>query len=298
MQKPTRFREVLNAATISAIKAEAVLGTLDPRSAVVVIPQRSIRRPFPRSLQPPIPAMLNVGRGAADVRVRLYLWLWAVTSARKPAPYRRTTGEWAQLLNLLGRPTVPRERAAAARRVSSALAYLADGHLVRRTDRDTTRLLDPDGSGADFEPWTDEQMRAREVRRRELAEEWGDAVDFRITDVWEDAPLRIPVALWLNGTISALPGPALASLLVLLDHQRRSDEDVIWVPKSRTHQYCIGPDSWRAGLHVLEQFGCIHRVYGARILAPGVNSKAPEGRRRVGWKIDERRLYGLRRERY
>lgn len=298
-QKARRFDEVLWTSARVAISREPVLATLHPRSATVAVAQRAFRRPHAGHSVPPFAALLSVARGGADVRVRLYLWLWAVTSARQPAPYQRTTGSWAELLNLVEDQWRghPEKRSHAARRVATAMRSLEDEMLVRRLDRDTIRLCDPDRSGTDYHPWTDADVAVREAERREIERRWQHLTDFRVTRLWEDPPLRVPIALWLNGTVSALPAPALVALLVLLDH-RPDESGVIWVPKTRTHEYCVRRDSWYSGLRTLEDFGCVHRVEGPLLIARGVNKQfAPDGRRRVGWKLNTRRLYGLRRER-
>lgn len=241
--------------------------------------------------------IVSAARGAAEVRLRLYLWLWAVGAVRpETVPvHRHTSGEWAVLLNLLPSPNNQRLREQAARRVSGALRWLADEALVERVGRDGVRLLDPDGSGAEYRPWTPEEVTERDRTRAYLTGVVG--LRARETSVWEDTPVEIPLAWWVNGTVSALSARALAVLLVCFDHQR-AGTGLFDVPKVRRSQHCLGPDSWKRGIAELEALACLRRIPDSE--RPLFGSNSGQGRAAVYrnlWSLDRRRLFGLQRER-
>lgn len=294
-----RFDEELSPTARSACRKELVLSSVDPRTTLIELPQRAIRRPHTSAPIPPLAEMLAVGRGGADVRVRLYLWLWATSAARNFEPYRRTSGEWALLLNLLpaGRERNHRTRNAAARRVTTASRYLEGVDLILRATRGTLRVLDPDRSGNRYEQRTSADFRALSAKRAELSRRFG-ITNFNHTDVWEEPPLYVPVALWLNGSVSGLSGAALAAFLLLWDiREREADDDgTIWVPKTKAYQYCIRNDVWHKGVSELVQFGCVHRVKGKVLFAAGTNPRVAAARHRVGWRLNRKRLFGLNRE--
>src|SRR4051794_34596871 len=74
-QSHKRFDEALSAIASRACRLEPTVATVPPRSTMVVIPQRAIRRPILSFDAPPFARMVTAPGGAGDVRVRLYLWL-------------------------------------------------------------------------------------------------------------------------------------------------------------------------------------------------------------------------------
>ena len=240
--------------------------------------------------------MLSAGRQAAEVRVRVYLWLWAMLSTRDYTnlELRRTTGEWAALVGVLtdGAEHHQHKRAAAARRVSRAIDYLISQRLVARSGTDTLTLLDPDGSGDPYEPWTEEIRAGRAEGREDLFRFYGDRTDYRRSWVWEEDPLQIPATLWSNGTITALPAAAIVALLVLWDHEEAPGELIV-VPKSRAYEYPLTHSTWHKGLHELETLGIIDREQGPLVFAAtNANPLVTTDRHRVQWRINHHALVG------
>jgi hypothetical protein len=238
--------------------------------------------------------MLGAGRQAAEVRVRVYLWLWAGLSTRgyQNVDLRRTTGTWAELVDIVADDAVSHQakREQAARRVTRAINYLSSEGLVRREGRDTLRLLEPSGStDAGFEPWSAEHRRSRDKDRSDLARFYSTRLDYRRSAVWEDNPLQLPAELWMNGTISALPAAAIVALLILWDYEAAPCELII-VPKSRPYEYPVSPSTWRNGLAQLESRGLIARELGP-VLFRASNSAPDAGdRHRIRWRINHEQL--------
>ena len=186
-----------------------------------------------------------------------------------------------------------------ARRVDAALQALVHRRLVERVASapDQVRLLAHDGSGRPYQPESSEQLEARLNRHAELMSTMphrGEAMRYdaihrpadpdeisqwalkrqlesghvrlladgrRLHDAWESEPIQLPATLWSNGWISELPASALCVLLALFDqaHHGRGVEEVT-VPKIRSSQYTIRPDSWRAGIAALREHGLVTDV--------------------------------------
>lgn len=304
MQKARRrFDEALSPLASRACRLEATVASVSPRSTMVVVPQRAIRRPTLAFDVPPVGRMVSVAGGAGDVRMRLYLWLWAIYSARqlREPTYRRTTGQWAELLNLISRRGHRQQRANAARRVRGAIRYLEAQGLINVPARDEITLLDPDGSHKLFVPWGDQDVAERQKQREDVARMLGGYYETRRhLAVWEDAHLEIPLAVWVNGTVSALSGRALAVLLVLWNFERDASDEAVHVPKVKQTQFGLAKDLWHAGVRELEEFGCVRRIRDTSrpaIFAAGVNRRTTSGAvHHVLYKVDHRRLEGLKRE--
>lgn len=304
MHKPAvRFDSKLKAVAKRACCTEGNVASVDFNTDVV-IPQRTIRRPTLRFAVPPIGRMVAVAGGAGDIRVRLYLWLWAVFAARqqREATYRRTTGQWAELLNLIERRSHREERAKGARRVSAAIRYLQGQGLIDVPFHGGITLLDPDGTQGRFIPWTDQVLAEREQQRDELRRRFGEGFEIRRhPDLWEDEPLRLPLKIWVNGTVSVLSGRALAVLLVLwnFERNRSTDSRMFPVPKVKRTQFGLANDIWHKGLRELEAYGCIVRKMDKScrpVFDKGVNSRVPEAVFPVLYRIEHQRVEGLRRE--
>lgn len=264
------------------------------REATVPLPQRAIRQPgrWP-GYAPPIPSLLTSGQRGADVRVRLYLWIWFTCSVRgfSTQPIRRTTGDWAVLLNLCPDVSSPRIRAIAARRVARAAAFLKEQELIGRPREGEWRLLDPTGSGDPYQPWTSDQATEREHRWLKYEQQWGLAADRRRTPVWEERPIDLPVQLWTNGSVSILSGRALAVLIVLLDYEQRlgSDGGDFRVPKSRPYEYPLSHHVWQDGTEELALLGYVLKRKGERIFrADPSDPRRATDRHRTSWRIDHR----------
>lgn len=285
----------LTAQRLDAARAEPLLASVGV-GHMVEIPQRAIRQPRRKQgkPKPPLIEMLAAGRGAAEVRLRLYLWLWASLSTREfgNLDLKRTTGEWAELLDVMpeGATHNQGKRAIASRRVARAQAYLQDQGLVARPEPDVLRLLDPDGSGRDYRPWSEDDVREREREQDRLEDFYAHRTDLRRSQHWEMRPLRLPASLWTNGTISALPATALVALLILWDLEDEPGT-VTSVRKSRPYEYPMSHDSWTRGTATLTRTGFVHRHNGALVLpASNANPKVTEDRYRVRWAIDHERL--------
>lgn len=304
MQKNRRFGETLDRTTLEACQKDAELTRVGEQH-VVAVPQRAFRKPGrPVRGEPVLTRMPEVGHGGGDVRVRLYLWMWAIASTRpRPdLPIKRSTGEWAVLLNLLpgARANHREARALAARRVARAQEWLVSAKAARRGGRGEMVLLDPSCDGSPYRPWTEAELVERSARRSEYQAAWGNSYDQRRAgDYWEDDPLKVPVAVWTNGTVSALSGAALVALLVLLDLERRLDlyDKPILPPKSRPNDYPLSAHVWRRGTEELVAYGCIRRHQGPSVFG-GRAGGDDSSRYRSMWRIDHRRLEGRDRERY
>jgi hypothetical protein len=263
---------------------------------MVEIPQRAIRQPKRRTDTPgpPLIEMIAAGRGGADVRIRIYLWLFALLSTRGfgDLDLKRTTGEWATLVNVMpdGSEHNQGKRVLAARRVGRALTYLEECKLIGRPEPGVIRLLDPDRSGRDYQPWTQHDRDARERERDRIHGIYLDRTDLRRGAYWEDNPLRLPATLWTSGTISGLPAPALVVLLVLWDYER-GIAGVFDIPKSRPYEYPLSHATWHRGTTELERLGLITRHLGALVF-PGTNTnpKMHEDRHRVRWALNHTAL--------
>jgi hypothetical protein len=75
--------------------------------------------------------------------------------------------------------------------------------------------------------------------------------------VWEDEHLELPLAVRVNGTVSALSGRALAVLLVLWNFERFAPVEPFRVPKVKHSQFGLKNDLRHAGVTELEEFGCV-----------------------------------------
>ncbi|MGI9053528.1 MAG: hypothetical protein ACR2HQ_12920, partial [Ilumatobacteraceae bacterium] len=152
--------------------------------------------------------MISVGRGAAAIRQRLYMWLWAAASTRgagAPA-VARSTGDWAELVNSIpdGAADHQRKRALGARRVANAIRYLESAALIRRDAEGSVELLDPDRSRRPFVPWSPAVRRERADERRRLESFFQERTDLRRGQFWEEDPIRVHASLWTSGIVSAL----------------------------------------------------------------------------------------------
>lgn len=257
---PPRPPSPLHSGARLACREEPTLNSADA-GHVVVIPQWVIRQPRSQPTEtaaPPLIRMLDVGRQSAEVRVRLYLWLWATASAGDPpsSEVRRSTGEWAVLLNLIDDTAQhdQTQRSLAARRVSRALHYLDAQQLTTRPQRNVVRLLNSAPMHADHHSW-------------------------------ESEPLRIRASLWTNGTVSTLSAAALTVLLVLWAYESNPGE-IIDVPRSRPNDYPISHSTWHRGTTELETSGLIHREHGRLIFpATNANPKITSDRYKSRWVI-------------
>jgi hypothetical protein len=232
--------------------------------------------------------MLDVGRQGAEVRVRLYLWLFACLSTRNFAnvDLRRTTGEWAMLINVMreGEFTDQRKRTVAARRVARATDYLVAQKLAARVRPGTVRLLDPDGCGQPYRPWDAATVSARAKERADIERGFSyQRLDYRRSRVWEDRPLRLPAKLWTNGAVSALTAPALTVLLVLWDYHQDKGPG-FEVPKSRAYEYPISHATWQKGTDQLRAAGIASAVPGAAIFG-SVACTGSMRRHRLSWTL-------------
>lgn len=279
--------------------------------------------------RPPLPTLLTpAGRGGSDIRVQLWLWLYLEAHARSRAgistaiPFARR--DLAARLHLLG-DHVGNEgkRDSRARRIDNALKRLVAEKAVARSGR-SVELLDHLGQGTPYRHESDEDRAAR--HRRALAlQRVGVPFDYALReamfsthedtapsgqpvrrrlgphrwlgDEWEQAPIRLPLALWANGWVSYLPAAALMALLVLYDQQTNPDRrqgphwmrpdsgvgppvgppapdaadrsDGIDVSRVLQTQYTIGPDVWHKGLAILVTEGIVTRIRdGSRGFAP------------------------------
>lgn len=295
MHSRPRFSDLLADDVRVVISREPLLGRRS-RAGTVPIPQRVVRQPgrWAAMPVPPLIRMLNVGHGAADIRVRLYLWLWACASYRafEPEPVHKTTGAWAVLLNLLPLADTSHRarRAGAARQVARAADYLIAEHLASRPRQSELQLLDPSGTGRPYQPWTAQQLRDRNELRSKYAESWGTQTDIRRTTVWEDPPIQVPMTLWTNGSVSALSGAALVVLLVLLDYEEEPGSR-IRVPKSRPYEYPVSRDSWVKGTHELKALKFLWPHQGRKVFpVSNANPRVTKDRYQTAWTINHRRL--------
>lgn len=242
--------------------------------------------------RPPLVSLLEPpGRGGADTRLGLWLWLYLEACRRVelggPPILRVRRREFAARLHLLEANEFGNDRVrdSRARRVDNALRHLRERHLVVARSRGEVELCDHLGSGRPFEP---ESESARDERRRRLKKlvfwrlptgrnEIGKAVkrthrpadpaavrrsrrldDGRwLGDEWEGDAIRLPLDLWANGWVSALPARALLALFVLLDEHQIQGTEWFRVPRVLQSQFTLGPDVWHGGLARLVDEGIV-----------------------------------------
>lgn len=257
MQKSPQFWDSLNMNARRACAKEPLL-SFHPPETEVRIPHVAFRSSSDR--RPPLADMIAAGRGAADVRIRLYLFVLALTRIGGPHPILRSTGDWALILNFIpeGRERNRKFRAQAARRVARAIDYLVDAELVRQPAQGQLHI-----AGYDLEKIEWSENRGRYV--------------------------AVPVSLWTNGTISTLSGRANLALLALLDQEDEPGRE-IRMPRRRKTLYAVSNDTWYEGLKELEQFGLIHRVEGTKAFSAKANPKLGQDRYRTRWKVNHRSL--------
>lgn len=296
---PEFLRDSLTERSRTACRSEPLLASMGP-DHLVEIPQRVLRQPHRRAdlPTPPLIRMLATGRGAAEARLRTYLWTWAALSTRSYSnvDLRKPALEWAALANVLPDDDLeleahPRHGArdaqvrAATRRVSRAIEYLQSERLVRWSKPDLIWLLEPDGTGRAYEPWSTAILDGRDKDREDLARFYGYRTDYRRSWVWEDPPLAIPAAVWTNGIISALPAASLVVLLILWDYESEPGAPIL-VPKSRAYEYPVKHSTWNNGLADLEAKGLIERSRGPLVFsASNANPKVTSDRYRARWQI-------------
>ncbi|MGW4394921.1 hypothetical protein ACWEHA_06475 [Amycolatopsis nivea] len=168
-----------------------------------------VRKSFVRSWDEESPAPLAeiyVGGQSGLVAVKLYLaLLWRC--AKTPYETDKPARAWATLLDL------PDPNTKGARRVANALKTLQQAKLITVSAQaghpNLVGLAMEDGSGRAYSPPA-------------------SAYQFARTDQQKQRHMYFKVAreLWLDGTIQALPGPALAMLLILL--AERADKEPAW----------------------------------------------------------------------
>lgn len=248
--------------------------------------------------RPPLPSLLEPpGRGGADTR--LQLWLWLYLEAHHRAEHGQLSIACAKRRELAGRLHLLRSnefgndrvRDSRARRIDNALRHLQSHKLIERRSGGRVLLCNHLGSGNPYEVETDLLRDERRKRREALIDhvrnprshEAGRAATnryeaddleacvnkrslgngFWLGDEWEGDAIRVPLSFWANGWASTLPARALLALLVLLDVQSCDETDWFGVPRVLQSQFTLGPDVWQSGLARLVREGIVdQRVDG------------------------------------
>lgn len=185
----------------------------------------------------PLVLVMRGGRGG-EVRLKILLsLLWVAVQA--PHDVDLPARVWAELIGLSG------PRVSGARRVNAAFQWLvAAGFLSsERRPGEPTRLFLCEESlvGREYSI-----PGARIARLTQANENW-DAHRY----------VKLPKAVWTNGWIAALPGPALAMLLVLLVHGAGRTEELWFSPGFADERYRLSEDTRQRGLHDLVLLGLV-----------------------------------------
>lgn len=204
-----------------------------------------IRRYQAGEVDPPLARILRGGHGGrgGDVRLRLYLsLLWM---ARDDPTFSFPARAWAALLGL-DTPTTN-----GARRVKQALRWLDEAgflHLERAPGRDSVvHLLDDSGSGQAYELPGTTHTRLKNA---------GKAAESR-----KHLYVQLPAALWTQGWMSLLHGPAVAMLLVFYLESRPGHDGAkewVWIsPTSAQQRYALSEDTRTKGVRQLKAAGLV-----------------------------------------
>lgn len=196
-------------------------------------------RTFPgTAAAPPLARLLRSGRGS-DVRVALYLsFLWF--AANPPHDLAYPARVWATLLGLED------PDGSGTRRVRQAIAKLEAENLIRSEARAglPSRIYLLDESGQD-RPYVLPGAAWSKSRNS--------------PDEWRDRYVQVPDALWTQGWISVLSGPALGMLLVLYaERGLRANDDELWFSPAKAKElYAISDDTRSRGLRELRAAGLV-----------------------------------------
>lgn len=188
----------------------------------------------------PLVRLLNQRNGKSGgpgggLRVQLYLsLLWVCASS----PYQtdRPSRVWAQLLSLKDPETN------GTRRIRAALKELHERKFVRQEmtkPAPTIHLLSDLGDGSEYVP--------PGIAIGEAAEEAKSQHEY----------FRVPNAIWTDGYISDMDGPAIAMFLVLLAESRGIDKKVWISPRALEELYGISPSTRTKGISRLQDLGLI-----------------------------------------
>lgn len=188
----------------------------------------------------PLVRLLNHRNGKSGgpgggLRVQLYLsLLWVCASS----PYQtdRPARVWAQLLALEDAETN------GVRRIRAALKELEERGFIRQemtTPAPTIHLRSDLGDGSEYVP---------------PGIAIGEAEDGTKS---QHEYFRVPNAIWTEGYISKMDGPALAMFLVLLAESRGIDKNVWLSPRALEALYGISPSTRTKGISRLQELGLI-----------------------------------------
>jgi hypothetical protein len=240
---------------------EFVPDELVRREGSVEVPQWLFARRLdsgPESL-PVLTRMLRARRQGAEVRVRLLMWLLALSRGGTNTPFKMpTAGDLAVVVDL---PRTPGGQATstAQRRIFGALASLFDEGVLMHPGTAKRRQMafqDPRAPGRIWEPRTRTQWEehGRKRQRHDDRSSAGKAeYDFWL---WETGPTCVPYQAFSRGHISRMSAPALVVLLALLDPVHRSDDpgsNVVRIAKQRASRYGFSYDTWRDGTSELAE---------------------------------------------
>lgn len=204
-----------------------------------------LRRSFVRRGQTekptPMMSMLRGGRGG-EVRLKVYLsLLWIGVAPPHTVTYPART--WATLLGLADPP------GRGARRVNEAMTWLERAGFVgvsgERGVPSTVMLKDESGSGATY------TLPGPTIKRLQDADKpWN-----------RHAYERVPVELWTNGWMAAMPGAALACFLVLRSvpppRSGAPDTGSWFSPALLRDRYDMSDDTRQRGMRYLQDVGLV-----------------------------------------
>jgi hypothetical protein len=188
----------------------------------------------------PLVRLLNQRNGKSGgpgggLRAQLYLsLLWVCASS----PYQtdRPARVWAQLLSLEDPETN------GTRRIRAALKELGERRFVRQEmtkPTPTIHLLSDLGDGSEYVP--------PGIAIGKAAEETKARHEY----------FRVPNAIWTDGYINDMDGPALAMFLVLLAESRGLDKKIWLSPRALEELYGISPSTRTKGISRLKDLGLI-----------------------------------------
>jgi hypothetical protein len=195
------------------------------RTSGVQLPIGFVRAEPSQTKPPPLAKMIRGGRGG-EVRLKLYLSL-NLLATRRPYDIRSIPARaWAEMLGL------PDPEIHGARRISDALVWLADEHLIALARKPgtppTITLLNPTGTGAKY---------------------------VRPGGRW----ITVPLGLWEQEWITVISGTGIALLLVLLDMQggKNSPAHAPSLTGAQRLRYQLSDDTWTRASAELTDLGLL-----------------------------------------
>lgn len=182
-----------------------------------------------------MPPLADLMQGGGEVRLKV-LMTTLLLATTAPHSTKVSSKDLAVMLDLRD------PEKAGAKRVNKAFADLVNMNLVHRELKPgyvpTSTVLNPAGDG----------------------NEWDDS---KLSKPY----ISLPISLWQRGWITALPGSALAMLIVLTELTAGRSGNTAWVDPVRKRQYGLSDDTWTKGTKQLQDAGLLEvnvRVFASR----------------------------------